>query len=107
MYEAVSYSCIRSLKVRLVEHKERWVDLRRHVYDDSRLDDRSDLSPDLMVKWAKLHVRARVDHTSAHLDAAEVLYSAFTQFTCFTRSRVPILTPERCMPAPGHAAPAR
>ncbi len=69
--------------MRLVEHKERWVDLRRHVYDDSRLDDRSDLSPDLMVKWAKLHVRARVDHTSAHLDASEVLYSVYSVYLLY------------------------
>jgi len=73
-----------SYQVRLVQHNERWVDLRRHVYDDSQLDDESDLSPDAMVKWAKLHVRARVDHTSAQVDGAELLdtlhpLASFTQ----------------------------
>ena len=73
-----------SYQVRLVQHNERWVDLRRHVYDDSKLEDDSDLSPDAMVKWAKLHVRARVDHTSAKVDGAELLdtlhpLASFTQ----------------------------
>ena len=29
--------------------------------------------PDTMVKWSKLHTRARVDHTSTHVDGAELL----------------------------------
>jgi len=62
-----------SYKVTLVQHNERWVDLRRHVYDDSLLDDETDLSPDSMVKWSKLHTRPRVDHTSAQVDGADLL----------------------------------
>jgi ATP-dependent RNA helicase DDX60 len=60
-----------SFKVRLVQHFERWVDLRRHVYVG--LEGRSLEDASALVKSGRLHMRARVDHTSAEIDLAEAL----------------------------------
>ncbi len=60
-----------SYKVRLVQHSERWVDLRRHVYLGKKARGSEDASA--LVKAGRLHVRAKVDHTSAEIDLAEVL----------------------------------
>ncbi len=60
-----------SYKVRLVQHSERWVDLRRHVYLGKKGRASEDASA--LVKAGRLHVRAKVDHTSAEIDMAEVL----------------------------------
>jgi ATP-dependent RNA helicase DDX60 len=60
-----------SYTVRLVQHSERWVDLRRHVYLGKTGRGSEDASA--LVKAGRLHVRAKVDHTSAEIDMAEVL----------------------------------
>ena len=60
-----------TFKVRLVQHFERWVDLRRHVFIG--IGGRSAEDPAALVKSGRLHVRARVDHTSAEIDLAEAL----------------------------------
>ena len=57
-------------RVRLVQHFERWVDLRRHIYVGAETIGSDD---SVLVKTGRLHVRAKVDHTSAEIDLAEVL----------------------------------
>ncbi|KAJ1495219.1 hypothetical protein T484DRAFT_1763201 [Baffinella frigidus] len=68
-----------SYKVRLVEHGQRWVDLRRHVAVDAPPAKGSGGVPtglDAVVRWARLHQRPRVDHTSGVAqDGAELLHS--------------------------------
>jgi hypothetical protein len=63
-----------SYAVRLVQHSERFVDLRRHIYvgkpswgaDDAKGAAKA-------VGYAKLHLRARVDHTSSTVEGADHL----------------------------------
>ena len=74
-------------RVRLVKHSERWVDLRRHIYVGEKTG--AKLEPSNLLKAARLHMRARVDHTSAEIDMAEVLESLHP-FASFTEAQLSV-----------------
>lgn len=71
--------------VKLVQHTERFVDLRRHLYIGQ--EDWDSKAAASSVRYAKLHNRARVDHTSATVEGAEFL-ETLHPLVSFTRAQL-------------------